>query len=605
EAKPYTRRPYPPFRTTTLQQDAGRKLGFTAQRTMSVAQELYEGGFITYMRTDSVTLSGTAIAASRAQVAELYGANYLPERPRTYTSKVKNAQEAHEAIRPAGDHFRTPDATGLHGDAFRLYDLIWKRTIASQMRDAEGQTVTIAMTATLLRPVEVTQVTSGELLGVDQAGLTASGRTITFPGFLRAYVAGTEEGDEGDDATARLPQLASGAELGVDEVTAEAHDTRPPARYTEPSLVAKLEELEIGRPSTYASIIRTITARDYVYKKGSALVPTWLAFAVTRLLEEHFGRLVDYQFTAQMEDTLDEVAAGDAARLDVLKDFYYGSEGYEGLEKLVGELGDIDARVLSTFHPVAGEDSGIAVRVGRYGTYIEDGSGNRANVDDDLAPDELTVERARELLATPAGMERELGVEPDTGRMVVAKNGRYGPYVTEVLGEDAPKSAKPRTASLFADMTLDGVTLEDALRLMSLPRVVGQIDGEDVTAQNGRYGPYLKKGTDSRSLGSEEELFTVTLEQATAIFAEPKTRGRRAAAGPLKELGADPASGKPVVVKDGRFGPYVTDGEFNATLRKGDSVEDVTLERAAELLAEKRAKGPAPKKTTRRRTTKK
>ncbi|WP_232549112.1 type I DNA topoisomerase [Propioniciclava soli] len=606
EAKPYTRRPYPPFRTTTLQQDAGRKLGFTAQRTMSVAQELYEGGFITYMRTDSVTLSGTAIAASRAQVTELYGANFLPEKPRTYTSKVKNAQEAHEAIRPAGDQFRTPQATGLAGDAYRLYDLIWKRTIASQMRDAEGQTVTITMTANLGEPVEVANVTSGELVSVGDATLTASGRTITFPGFLRAYVAGTEEGDDSDDATARLPQLASGAALAVEDVTAEAHDTRPPSRYTEPSLVAKLEELEIGRPSTYASIIRTITSRDYVYKKGSALVPTWLAFAVTRLLEEHFSRLVDYQFTAQMEEILDEVAAGDAQRLDVLKDFYYGSEGYEGLEKLVGELGDIDARMLSTFHPVAGQDSGIAVRVGRYGTYIEDAEGRRANVDDDLAPDELTVEKALELLATPAGMERELGVDPDSGHRVVAKNGRFGPYVTEVLDEDAPKAAKPRTASLFSDMTLDGVTLEDALRLMSLPRVVGEIDGEPVTAQNGRYGPYLKKGTDSRSLATEEELFTVTLEQATAIFAEPKTRGRRAAAGPLKELGADPASGKPVVVKDGRFGPYVTDGEFNATLRKADSVEDITLERAAELLAEKRAKGPAPKKTTtRRRTTKK
>ena len=606
EAKPYTRRPYPPFRTTTLQQDAGRKLGFTAQRTMSVAQDLYEGGYITYMRTDSVTLSTTAVSAARAQVKELYGAQFLPEKPRTYTSKVKNAQEAHEAIRPAGDQFRTPQASGLHGDAYRLYDLIWKRTIASQMRDAEGQTVTIAMTATLPDAVEVAHATSGELVSVAEAGLTASGRTITFPGFLRAYVAGTEEGDEGDDATARLPQVAAGATLGVDDVTAEAHDTRPPARYTEPSLVAKLEELEIGRPSTYASIIRTITARDYVFKKGSALVPTWLAFAVTRLLEEHFSRLVDYQFTAQMEDMLDEVAAGDAKRLDVLKDFYYGSEGYAGLEKLVGELGEIDARVLSTFHPVGGEDSGIAVRVGRYGTYIEDASGARANVDDDLPPDELTVERARALLATPAGMERPLGVDPASGNAVVAKNGRFGPYVTEVLGEDAPKSAKPRTASLFKEMTLEGVTLADALRLMSLPRVVGEIDGEEVTAQNGRYGPYLKKGTDSRSLGSEDELFTVTLEQAAAIFAEPKTRGRRAAAsGPLKELGADPASGKPVVVKDGRFGPYVTDGEVNATLRKADSVEAITLERAAELLAEKRAKGPAPKRTTRRAAAKK
>ena len=608
EAKPYTRRPYPPFRTTTLQQDAGRKLGFTAQRTMSVAQSLYEGGFITYMRTDSTTLSGSAIAAARAQVKELYGDAYLPDKPRTYASKVKNAQEAHEAIRPAGDHFRTPQASGLRGDEFRLYDLIWKRTVASQMKDAEGQTVTISMTATPVKAVEVADATSGELRDVDRANLTASGRTITFPGFLKAYVEGIEEGDTSDDATANLPALVAGESLAVAGVEAEDHATRPPARYTEPSLVAKLEELEIGRPSTYASIIRTITARDYVFKKGTALVPTWLAFAVTRLLEEHFSRLVDYQFTADMEDILDEIAAGSADRVKTLKEFYFGTEGddgYEGLQSLVNDLGDIDARALSTFHPVAGEDSGIAVRVGRYGTYIEDADGNRANVDDDLPPDELTLEKSRELLATPAGMERELGADPASGNTVVAKNGRFGPYVTEVLPEGSPKSAKPRTASLFKDMSLDTVTLEQALQLMSLPRVVGQIDGVDVTAQNGRYGPYLKKGTDSRSLETEDQLFSITLEEATAIYAAPKQRGRRAAAGPLKELGTDPASGKPVVVKEGRFGPYVTDGETNATLRKADSIEEITLERAAELLAEKRAKGPAPKRTTRKAPVKK
>ncbi len=609
DAKPYTRRPYPPFRTTTLQQDAGRKLGFTAQRTMSVAQELYEGGHITYMRTDSTTLSGSAIAAARAQVKELYGDNYLPERPRTYASKVKNAQEAHEAIRPAGDRFTTPQRSGLSGDALRLYDLIWKRTVASQMRDAEGQTVTIAMTATLPDGVEVTHATTGEIVGVPSTGLTSSGRTITFPGFLRAYVQGTEEGDASDDDTAQLPNLASGQKLDVAGVQPEGHATRPPARYTEPSLVAKLEELEIGRPSTYASIIRTITSRDYVFKKGTALVPTWLAFAVTRLLEEHFSRLVDYQFTAEMEDILDEIARGSADRLQTLKDFYFGTDadgadGYEGLETLVEDLGDIDARGISTFAPVGGLDSGIAVRVGRYGTYLEDAAGNRANVEEDLPPDELTLEKARELLATPAGAEKELGNDPESGNRLLVKNGRFGPYVTEVLPDDAPKTAKPRTASLFKDMTLDGVTLEQALQLLSLPRVVGvTANGEEITAQNGRYGPYLKKGTDSRSLTSEAELFSITMEQAEAIYAQPKQRGRRAAAGPLKELGADPASGKPVVVKDGRFGPYVTDGEFNATLRKSDSVEDVTLERAAELLAEKRAKGPAPKKTTRRAST--
>ena len=601
EAKPYTRRPYAPFRTTTLQQDAGRKLGFSAERTMRVAQDLYEGGYITYMRTDSVTLSTTAVAAARAQVKELYGAEYLPDRPRTYASKVKNAQEAHEAIRPAGERFRTPQATGLSGDQFRLYDLIWKRTLASQMTDAQGSTVTVTMQADIV-PQEVADATTGELRTVAELGLTASGRTITFAGFLKAYVAGIEEGDSSDDEQAKLPRVVGGERLAVEAADAEPHETRPPARYTEPSLVAKLEELEIGRPSTYAAIIRTITARDYVFKKGSALVPTWLAFAVTRLLEEHFARLVDYQFTASMEDTLDEVAAGDARRIDVLTEFYFGSDGFAGLEALVNDLGEIDARALSTFHPVGGEESGIAVRVGRYGTYVEDAEGRRANVDEALPPDELTVERARELLAAPSGGgERELGVDPASGYAVVAKDGRYGPYVTEVLPEDAPKSAKARTGSLLKSMSLDTVTLDDALALMSLPRVVGELDGVEVTAQNGRYGPYLKKGTDSRSLPSEEAIFTVTLAEAEALYAQPKTRGRAAsAAAPLAEFGPDPVSGRPIVVKDGRFGPYVTDGETNATLRKADPVESLTPERAAELLAEKRAKGPAPKRTVRR-----
>ena len=599
EAKAYTRRPYPPFRTTTLQQEAGRKLGFSAQRTMSVAQELYERGFITYMRTDSVTLSATATNAARAQVKQLFGGAYLPDAPRTYASKVKNAQEAHEAIRPAGEQFRTPQQTGLHGDQARLYELIWKRTVSSQMKDAVGETVTVRIGATLPSRVAVSDAATGEVVESGRAGFTATGRTYSFLGFLAAYVESTDEG-EGDDQQARLPQLASGAPLLAEKLVAEAHETRPPARYTEPSLVAKLEELEIGRPSTYAAIIRTITSRDYVFKKGSALVPTWLAFAVTRLLEEHFAKLVDYDFTAEMEDTLDEVAAGNAARLAVLKDFYYGSGGNAGLEKLVTELGEIDAKALSTF-PIG---DGIDVRVGRYGTYIEDAEGRRANVDAELPPDALTPAHARELLAKPAAAEREIGTDPGTGRPIVAKDGRYGPYVTEVLGQDAPKSAKPRTGSLFASMSIDTLTLDDALKLLSLPRVVGTAaDGEEITAQNGRYGPYLKKGADSRSLAGEDQIFEITLAEAEAIYAQPKTRGRgaaRAASGPLKELGADPASGKPVVVKDGRFGPYVTDGETNATLRRSDSVEAITLERAAELLAEKRAKGPAPKRTTRR-----
>ena len=603
EAKPYTRRPYAPFRTTTLQQEAGRKLGFTAQRTMSVAQELYEAGFITYMRTDSVTLSDTAITAARNQVRQLFGADYLPDSPRVYTSKVKNAQEAHEAIRPAGETFQTPAQTRLTGDQFRLYELIWMRTIASQMKDAVGQTIRVQILAS-------PTAESGEH---EPCTFVASGRTITFYGFLRAYVEGTDEAEDGrddsgrgsaDDAQTRLPRLVEGQQLRPERVIAAGHETRPPARYTEPSLVAKLEELEIGRPSTYASIIRTITSRDYVFKKGSALVPTWLAFAVTRLLEEHFPKLVDYAFTAEMEEVLDQIADGNAERVGVLTDFYFGADDREGLQRLVNELGDIDARRLSTF-PLGDPESGVVVRVGRYGTYVEDGEGNRANVADDLPPDELTLEGALELLATPAGAEREVGRDPETGHLIVARNGRFGPYVTEVLPEDAPKSAKPRTGSLFASMSIDTVTLAEALQLMNLPRVVGvDDDGLEITAQNGRYGPYLKKGTDSRSLPSEDQIFTITLDEAKAIYAQPKQRGRAAAKAPLKELGPDPATGKPMVVKDGRFGAYVTDGEINATLRRGDEPEALTPERAAELLAEKRAKGPAPKRPVKKAAAK-
>ncbi len=612
DSKPYTRKPYAPFRTTTLQQEAGRKLGFTAQRTMSVAQDLYEGGYITYMRTDSSVLSDTAINAARAQVTQLFGASYLPASPRIYANKGKNTQEAHEAVRPAGDTFRTPAQTGLRGDQFRLYELIWMRTIASQMKDAEGFSTTVRIEAS---PA-----------GAEPCTFVASGRTLTFHGFLKAYVESTDEPDgSGDDAQARLPQLREDQTLRPESLTPAGHETRPPARYTEPSLVAKLEELDIGRPSTYASIIRTITSRDYVFKKGSALVPTWLAFAVTRLLEEHFPALVDYKFTAQMEDTLDEIASGNAQRVAVLTDFYFGAggrrvaddgtgepqpdvpvltdeevAGHEGLQRLVSELGDIDARRLSTF-PIGDLGSTVVVRVGRYGTYVEDADGRRANVDDELPPDELTYELATELLSKPMGEERELGVDPETHRTVVAKQGRFGPYVTEVLEEGAPKNAKPRTGSLFASMTVEDVTLEQALQLMSLPRVVGTgADGEEITAQNGRYGPYLKKGTDSRSLETEDQIFAITLEQAEAVYAQPKQRGRAAAKPPLAELGPDPVSGRPMVVKEGRFGAYVTDGELNATLRRDDDPTTITAERGAELLADKRAKGPAPKKTTRR-----
>ncbi|MEU2751818.1 type I DNA topoisomerase [Streptomyces collinus] len=602
ESKPYRRSPYAPFRTTTMQQEASRKLGFGAKATMQVAQKLYENGYITYMRTDSTTLSDTAVAAARAQVTQLYGADYLPPQPRTYAGKVKNAQEAHEAIRPSGDRFRTPAETGLTGDQFKLYELIWKRTVASQMKDATGNSVTVKIGGTAAdgRDVE----------------FSASGKTITFHGFLKAYVEGADDPNaELDDRERRLPQVSEGDALSAQEITVDGHATKPPARYTEASLVKELEEREIGRPSTYASIIGTILDRGYVFKKGTALVPSFLSFAVVNLLEKHFGRLVDYDFTAKMEDDLDRIARGEAQSVPWLKRFYFGEgtasggaadagngdgDHLGGLKELVTDLGAIDAREVSSF-PVGND---IVLRVGRYGPYIERGEKDseqhqRADIPDDLAPDELTVDLAEELLAKPSG-DYELGTDPATGHTIVAKDGRYGPYVTEVLPEGTPKTGKnavkPRTASLFKTMSLDTVTLDEALKLMSLPRVVGaDAEGQEITAQNGRYGPYLKKGTDSRSLQAEEQLFTITLEEALAIYAQPKQRGRAAAKPPLKELGTDPVSEKPVVVKDGRFGPYVTDGETNATLRSGDSVEDITPERGYELLAEKRAKGPAKK----------
>jgi DNA topoisomerase I len=592
ESKPYRRSPYAPFRTTTLQQEASRKLGFSASITMSVAQRLYENGYITYMRTDSTTVSGAAVQAARSQVRDLYGAEYLPDSPRTYASKVKNAQEAHEAIRPAGDTFQTPAQTGLTGDQFRLYELIWMRTVASQMKDAVGQSVSIRL--------------GGAASSGEDVVFSASGRVITFHGFLKAYVEGTDDAAAArDDAETRLPALEEGDAVSAASVSASGHETKPPARYTEATLIKELEDREIGRPSTYASIIKTIIDRGYVYKKGTALVPAWLAFSVTRLLEEHFNRLVSYEFTAGMEDVLDEIASGRADRATELAEFYYGSERVKGLHPLVTGLGEIDAKEMATF-PVGDPDSGIVLRVGRYGPYLEgpDDEGNpagkRANVPEDLPPDELTLAKARELFANPAGEEIDLGTHPETGLRVVAKNGRFGPYVTEALPEDAPKAAKPRTGSLFKSMTLETISLDDAVKLLSLPRVVGtDAEGVEITAQNGRYGPYLKKGTDSRSIDSEEKLLTITLDEALAIYAQPKQRGRAAASAPLKELGNDPVSGAPLVVKAGRFGEYVTDGEYNATLRKDDSVDEITLERAAELLAERRAKGPAKKATKR------
>jgi DNA topoisomerase-1 len=578
EEKPYRRRPYPPFMTSTLQQEAGRKFRWSAQQVMRTAQRLYENGFITYMRTDSTNLSATALSAARSQARELYGDAYVPAEPRIYTRKVKNAQEAHEAIRPAGDTFRTPGqvAGQLSGDEFRLYELIWQRTLASQMADAVGTTVSIRI--------------GGTSVSDESVVFTTSGRTITFPGFLRAYVEDTDDTDgEKDDSQKRLPQLVRGDGLDPREFEPTGHTTNPPSRYTEPSLVKAMEELGVGRPSTYASIMQTIQDRGYVWKKGAALVPTFTAFAVVNLLESYFGRLVDYGFTASVENDLDDIANGEGSRVDWLTRFYFGAPDSQdsdrisaqgGLKRLIeARLEEIDARGVSSI-PLTDD---VMVRVGRYGPYLQRGE-ERASIPDDVAPDELTPERVEELLTAPS-TDRVLGTTTD-GREITAKSGRYGPYVTD--GE--------RSASLFKDMSLDTITLEDAERLLILPRVVGVLDGDEVTAQNGRYGPYIKKGTDSRSLETEEQLFTVTLEEATAIFAQPKQRGRRAAAAPpLRELGADPTSGQPMVIKDGRFGPYVTDGETNASLRKGDSVEELTDERAAELLADRRARGPAKK----------
>ncbi|MBP2187871.1 type I DNA topoisomerase [Nocardia goodfellowii] len=629
ESKPYSRKPYPPFMTSTLQQEAGRKLRFSSERTMRVAQRLYENGYITYMRTDSTTLSQSAIDAARSQATQLYGPDYVSPTPRQYTRKVKNAQEAHEAIRPSGDTFQTPGQlhSRLDTDEFKLYELIWQRTVASQMADAKGTTLTLRITGV---------AGTGE-----ECVFSASGRTITFAGFLKAYVESVDEeaGGQSDDAESRLPALDEGQGVTAVELNPDGHSTNPPARFTEASLIKTLEELGIGRPSTYASIIKTILDRGYVYKRGSALVPSWVAFAVVGLLEAYFGRLVDFDFTAAMEDDLDAIAGGREQRGNWLSSFYFGGDhGVEGsvarsggLKKMVGEqLDDIDAREVNSIKLFTDEEGrDVVVRVGRFGPYLErmvtnpddpegDSISQRANLPDDLPPDELTPEVAEKLFSTPQE-GRKLGADPVTGHEIVAKEGRFGPYVTEILPEpeatDAPakKTAKkaaapkPRTGSLLKSMDLATITLDDALKLLSLPRVVGKdpASGEEITAQNGRYGPYLKKGTDSRSLATEDQIFTVTLEEALKIYAEPKRRGRQAAsAAALRELGNDSATGKPMVIKDGRFGPYVTDGETNASLRKGDEVESITDERASELLADRRARGPV-KKTAKKAPAKK
>jgi DNA topoisomerase-1 len=577
-----------------MQQDAGSRLGWGAQLTMRVAQRLYENGYITYMRTDSVTLSQSAIESARSSAKALYGADYIPATPRVYEGKSKNAQEAHEAIRPAGETFRTPGelAPELSRDEFSLYDLIWKRTIASQMSDAKKMQMRVDF--------DVETKTGAAAI------FRANGSVVTFPGFLAAYEEIVED-KSGEDESAendkRLPAMAVGDSIKVSNYICEGHETKPPARYTEPTLVKKLEELGIGRPSTFASIMSTIQDRGYVAKRGRALVPTFLAFSVTGLLEQHFGKLVDYEFTASMEEDLDRIANGEEDRITWLTKFFFGTEGNPGLEALAADLGAIDAQQINTMK--MGED--IEIRVGRYGAYIQKGVGDErkfANIPETMAPDELTLQVAIDLLAQPSG-ERELGIHPETNLPLLAKSGRFGPYVTEVFPEpemvvdkktgelkkprkkkDAPK---PKTASLLSTMTLDTITIEDALKLMSLPRILGDYEEVPITVQNGRYGPYMTHGTDSRTLTSEDQLFAITLDEAIELYKQPKVRRRGVAKPPLKDLGIDPASQKAVLVKDGRFGIYITDGETNATLRRGDNVEFLTLERGLELLAGRRA----------------
>ena len=580
ERKPYTRKPYPPFRTSTLQQEAGRKLRFGARRTMSAAQRLYEAGYITYMRTDSTNLSATAIDAARSLVADRYGSSFLPDAPRTYGKQAKGAQEAHEAIRPAGERFNDMDvaaaAFGPTSDEARVYELIWMRTVASQMKDAKGESLVVQLT--------------GETHDGRTALFQASGRSITFPGFLRAYVEGRDDPDAAlDDQETHLPPMAESDAVVVVELDPTDHETKPPARYTEASLIKRLEELGIGRPSTYASIIATILDREYARKQGSALIPTWRAFSVVGLLEQHFTDYVDYEFTARMESDLDAIASGDQEMVPYLESFYKGN-GRPGLIALVSDeaLEKIDPKAVNSF-PIGMGDDGepIVARAGQYGPDLQHGE-RRASVPPDLAPDELTLERALELLDAPND-DRTLGTDPETGLDVLARAGRFGPYVQ--LGERDPDSKeKPRTASLFKTMSLSDLTLEQALELLTIPRTIGNHpdDGEPIEALNGRYGPYIKWGKESRSLATEEEIFTVGMDEALALLAQP--RQRRGAKPPLKELGTDPATGKEIVIKDGRFGLYMTDGETNVSFRKTETIDNVTLDHAADRLAEKRSK---------------
>lgn len=576
ETKPYRRSPSPPFRTSTLQQEAARKYRFSSARTMSAAQRLYENGYITYMRTDSISLSETAIATARAQVQDLYGREFLPDSPRVYVSKVKNAQESHEAIRPAGDRFRTPDEVqrALHADEFRLYDLIWKRTVASQMVDAVGESVAVRV---------------GTTSGSTDAEFSASGLTIAFAGFMRAHVEGSDDPEaELELSERRLPPMTPGERLDVSGLEAAEHATQPPPRFTEASLIKRLEELGIGRPSTYASIMSTIQDRGYVWKKGTALVPSITAFAAITLLERHFEELVDYEFTARLEDTLDEIANGEAEAVPWLRTFYFGN-GDPGLLRLVSEhLGEIDPREVNAI-PLGVDGNGVPIeaRAGRYGPFLQRGE-NTVSIPEDMPLDELTVDRALELLEAPS-QERSLGIDPDSQLEVLVKVGRFGPYVQ--LGEmSSDGKQKPKTASLLSAMTVETLSLKEALSLLSLPRLVG-IDeaGVLIEVRNGRFGPYLVRGKDTRSLENEEQLFSLDVPQALALLAQPK-RGRRQGASALAVVGKDPETDKPIEVRKGRFGIYVTDGETNASLRTGDDPAALGLDRALELLGERRAR---------------
>nr|WP_235619848.1 type I DNA topoisomerase [Gulosibacter faecalis] len=608
ESKPYTRRPAAPFTTSTLQQEASRKLGFSARQTMSVAQSLYENGHITYMRTDSSNLSAQALSAARSQARELYGAETVPEKPRFYGSKQKNAQEAHEAIRPAGSEFQRPrDLTGVSDTERKLYDLIWKRTVASQMADAKGQTQTVTFAGAAHELPDA----AGTLTKLTTE-YQVSGTVITFRGFLAAYEEGRDEqrnSQDSSDGAAKLPELSKGESVNVDGAEAKSHETTPPPRYTEASLVKVLDELGIGRPSTYASIIATIQDRGYVNRRGNALVPSWTAFSVVRLLEDHFGDLVEYDFTAQMESDLDAIASGEQDRVAWLNGFYFGHDEHQGLRGVVDNLGEIDARAINSTKL----SDTATLRIGRYGPYIEveqpdDADPRRINVPEDLAPDELTAEKVQELIDAPVAGDRVLGQDPESGHDIVVKDGRFGPYVSEVIPEpEQPEGAKrkkaapkPRTASLFKSMSPDTVTFEQALQLLSLPRVVGvdEESGTEITAQNGRYGAYLKKGTDTRSLPDEDSIFSIDLAGAQELFAQPKYANRQSKTVILDFAEPDPVSGKVVKVKDGRFGPYVTDGETNVTVPRGQDAATITFARAVEMIAEKRAKGPAKKRTS-------